>query len=105
MAQSTSSSSTAGSHINFAISNKFADLEEAERAEEIVNKAEQALEERTRDSWDQASRNTDFANRKQQWHANKRRKVDGHPVGSGRFRKNNTEGSGPSGSEWEGAER
>eukprot|EP00972_Heterocapsa_arctica_P116085 16451360-Heterocapsa_arctica.AAC.1 len=86
------------------ISNRFVDLEESDRAEEIVNRNEQAQEARVRDSWDQAARNTDMANRKQQWQANKRRKMDNHPVGSAWFARSQAEGSSPSGNMRKGAE-
>eukprot|EP00972_Heterocapsa_arctica_P016970 2505549-Heterocapsa_arctica.AAC.1 len=62
-----SSSSAAGSHGHIITHNRFAELEEAKRAEEVVKKAEQDLEERAMDYWDQDRWNKVFATRKQQW--------------------------------------
>eukprot|EP00972_Heterocapsa_arctica_P067219 9919668-Heterocapsa_arctica.AAC.1 len=62
-----SSSSAAGSHGHIITHNRFAELEEAKRAEEVVKKAAQDLEERAMDYWDQDRRNKVFATRKQQW--------------------------------------
>eukprot|EP00972_Heterocapsa_arctica_P096536 14242956-Heterocapsa_arctica.AAC.1 len=61
------SSSAAGSHGHIITHNSFAELEEAKRVEEVVNKAEQDMEERAMDYWDQDRRNKVLANRKQQW--------------------------------------
>eukprot|EP00972_Heterocapsa_arctica_P094314 13907662-Heterocapsa_arctica.AAC.1 len=97
LGQASSSSSTTGSHILSAISNRFEDLEGNRRVEEIAIQAEQAMEERVRDTWDQESRSADIADRKQRWHADKHRKVDNHPVGRSRFMRNHTKGSGPEG--------
>eukprot|EP00972_Heterocapsa_arctica_P081272 11977457-Heterocapsa_arctica.AAC.1 len=45
-----------------------------------------------------------MADRKQEWQANKRRKMDNRPAGSSRPARSQAEGSGPSGSEWMGVE-
>ena len=55
------------------------------------------MEERVRDTWDQDARIADIADRKQRWHADKHPKVDNHPVGSSRFTRNQSKGSGPEG--------
>jgi hypothetical protein len=99
-----SSSSKAGSYTPVTTFNRFAQLAESKRAEEVANKADQDMEERIRDSWDQESRIEDLANRKQQWHAAKYRKVGIHPNGSGTPSASTGEGSGPQGSERAGAE-
>eukprot|EP00972_Heterocapsa_arctica_P083483 12301133-Heterocapsa_arctica.AAC.1 len=65
---------------------------------EIAIQAEQVREDRIRDSWDQESRITDLANRKQRWHAEKYRQTDSHREGSTRFSRNHATGSDPQGS-------
>eukprot|EP00972_Heterocapsa_arctica_P025020 3688144-Heterocapsa_arctica.AAC.1 len=93
------SSSAAGSHGHIITHNRFAELEEARRAEEVFNKAEQYKEERAMENWDQDRRNNVFANRKQQWLVDKLRKEGTHQVGGTRFGKNHMEGSSPLGIE------
>eukprot|EP00972_Heterocapsa_arctica_P011512 1687093-Heterocapsa_arctica.AAC.1 len=80
--QVSSSSSGTGSYPLVAISNRFQELEERRKVEDIAIQAEQQREDRIRDSWDQKSRITDLANRKQSWHAEKYRKTDSHREGS-----------------------
>ena len=64
-------------------SNRFALLTAGRQAEEVATKADIDRMERIRDSWDQESRNEDLAQRKQEWHAGKIRKVTNHSFSSG----------------------
>ena len=95
--QASSSSRGAGSYPPVATSNSFQELEERRKVEEIAVQAEHQREDRIRDSWDQESRITDLANRKQSWHAEKYRKTDSHREGSTRLTKSHASGSGPQG--------
>ena len=95
--QASSSRQGAGSHSIFSTSNSFQELEERRKIEEIAVQAEHQREDRIRDSWDQESRNTDIANRKQSWHAEKYRKTDSHREGIIRLTKSHASGSGPHG--------
>eukprot|EP00972_Heterocapsa_arctica_P006659 974594-Heterocapsa_arctica.AAC.1 len=49
--------------------------------------------------WDQGRRNEVFANRKQQWHATKRKLEGGHQDGGRRLVRSQSEGGGPLGSD------
>jgi hypothetical protein len=95
--QASSSSRGSGGYPPVATSNSFQELEERRKAEEIAVQAEQQREDKIRDSWDQESRITDLANRKQSWHAEKYRKTDSHREGSIRLTKSHASGSGPQG--------
>jgi hypothetical protein len=59
------------------LSTRYAQLAESMRAEEVATKADLDLADRIRDSWDKDSRNEDMAHRKQDWHAEKLRKISG----------------------------
>ena len=96
-------SSRNGSHGTITLSNRFAQLEDSKRAEEVATKADQDKEEQVRDGWDQESRLEDLAHRKQSWHAAKFRKLSTHHTGRGVAR--SSQGSGPQGSEGGGIQR
>eukprot|EP00972_Heterocapsa_arctica_P036843 5425742-Heterocapsa_arctica.AAC.1 len=87
------SSTLAGSTMPVPISNRYAQLAESNRAEEVANKADQDRKDRIRDSWDQESRIEDIAHRKQLWHAEKYRKISTQPSGSGTPRASTGDGS------------
>eukprot|EP00972_Heterocapsa_arctica_P019044 2811468-Heterocapsa_arctica.AAC.1 len=67
------SGSAAGSHGFIKTSNRYAELEAARQAEEIADKAERELVERSMDQWDPGRRNELIATRKQQWLSDKRK--------------------------------
>ena len=99
------SSSAAGSHGPIETSNRFTELEAARRAEEVADKAEQEVEERAMDHWEQGRRNEVLANRKQQRQAAKQKLEGGHHAGGTRFVGNDLEGSSTRGSERAGTAR
>ncbi len=96
-------SSRQGSSGSITLFNRYAQLEDSKRAEEVVTEAEKDKEEQVRDAWDQESRLEDLAHRKQSWHAAKFRKITTQHTGRGVAR--SSQGSGPQGSEGGGTLR